>query len=252
VIWPLQVDVFIAVGELALFVALADRWRVRSRTAAWAVTLAGLAVSVAGNVGHVAGHSLASRATAADPPLAAASARAVGLGVLKGVVARQSAAPSAAASAVPAEVASARPERRAESGIRRTRQSPQRRRKPQRVRRSVMEWDAAALPVLATGPQMSTAELARRFRTSERNAGRSRPRWLPRTTDRRHDQAPAVLGTARAGRLLVGLGVLGAEQRRPARAQGRQRPGPDHSAPIEERGAYTDVPRRMLVPPASS
>ncbi len=31
VAWPLQVDVFIAVGELALFVALADSWQVRSR-----------------------------------------------------------------------------------------------------------------------------------------------------------------------------------------------------------------------------
>jgi uncharacterized protein DUF2637 len=87
VIWPLQVDVFIAVGELALFVALADQWPSRSRTAAWAVTLGGLAVSVAGNVGHIAGHSLADRATAAIPPLAAASALAVGLGVLKRVVA---------------------------------------------------------------------------------------------------------------------------------------------------------------------
>ncbi len=85
-IWPLQVDVFIAVGELALFVALADRWAPRSRAAAWTVTLAGLAVSVARNVGHVAGHDLASRATAAVPPLAAAAALAVGLGVLKRVV----------------------------------------------------------------------------------------------------------------------------------------------------------------------
>ena len=84
--WPLQVDVFIAVGELALFVALADRWAPRSRLAAWAVTVAGLAVSVAGNVGHVTGHSLANRATAAVPPIAAASALAVGLGVLKRVV----------------------------------------------------------------------------------------------------------------------------------------------------------------------
>jgi hypothetical protein len=65
VAWPLQVDVFIAVGELALFVALADQWDARSRTGAWAVTAAGLAVSVAGNVGHVAGHDLASRVTAA-------------------------------------------------------------------------------------------------------------------------------------------------------------------------------------------
>jgi hypothetical protein len=86
VIWPLQVDVFIAVGELALFVALADRWASRSRAGAWAVTLAGLAVSVAGNVGHVAGHSATDRLTAAVPPLAAAAALAVGLGVLKRVV----------------------------------------------------------------------------------------------------------------------------------------------------------------------
>ena len=85
-IWPLQVDVFIAVGELALFVALVDRWAPRSRTAAWLVTLTGLAVSVAGNVGHVTGHSPAVRATAAVPPLAAAAALAVGLGVLKRVV----------------------------------------------------------------------------------------------------------------------------------------------------------------------
>ncbi|MGH3194191.1 MAG: DUF2637 domain-containing protein [Streptosporangiaceae bacterium] len=85
-IWPLQIDVFIAVGELALFVALLDRWSTRSRTAAWTVTLVGLAVSVAGNIGHVVTHSLTSRATAAVPPLAAAAALAVGLGVLKRVV----------------------------------------------------------------------------------------------------------------------------------------------------------------------
>jgi len=81
-----QVDSFVAVGELALFVGLADGWPARSRTSAWLVTLAGLAVSVAGNIGHVTGHSLAVRATAAVPPLAAAPAFAVGLGVLKRVV----------------------------------------------------------------------------------------------------------------------------------------------------------------------
>jgi hypothetical protein len=86
--WPLQVDVFIAVGELALFVAMADDWDRRSRAGAWTVTLAGLAVSVAGNVGHVAGHDFAARVTAAVPPLAAASALAVGMGVLKRTVAR--------------------------------------------------------------------------------------------------------------------------------------------------------------------
>ena len=87
VAWPLQIDTFIGVGELALFVALADSWPARSRVAAWGVTVLGLAVSVAGNVGHVAGHSLTSRGTAAVPPLAAAAALAVGLGVLKRVVA---------------------------------------------------------------------------------------------------------------------------------------------------------------------
>jgi Protein of unknown function (DUF2637) len=86
VIWPLQVDVFIAVGELALFIALADGWNRRSRIGAWLVTLAGLAVSVAGNVGHTGSHVLAVRVTAAVPPLAAAAALAVGLGVLKRVV----------------------------------------------------------------------------------------------------------------------------------------------------------------------
>jgi hypothetical protein len=100
VIWPLQVDVFIAVGELALFVALADAWARRSRAGAWAVTLAGLAVSVAGNVGHVHGHSIADHVTAAVPPLAAAAALAVGLGVLKRVVEHHHQA--AAAAAVPA------------------------------------------------------------------------------------------------------------------------------------------------------
>lgn len=84
--FPAQIDVFIAVGELTLFVALVDQWRTRQRAAAWLVTLAGLAVSVSGNIGHVSGHSLAVRATAAVPPLAASAALAVGLGVLKRVV----------------------------------------------------------------------------------------------------------------------------------------------------------------------
>jgi Protein of unknown function (DUF2637) len=57
-VWPAMVDTFVAVGELALFVALIDRWAPRSRLFAWAVTLAGLSVSVAANVGHVAGHSV--------------------------------------------------------------------------------------------------------------------------------------------------------------------------------------------------
>ena len=86
-VWPLQIDVFIAVGELALFVALVDRWQRRSRVLPWAVAILGLAVSVAGNVGHVGWAApWADQATAAVPPLAAAAALAVGLGVLKRVV----------------------------------------------------------------------------------------------------------------------------------------------------------------------
>ncbi len=85
--WPVQLDTFIAVGELALFVAMADRWPGRSRAFAWTVVIAGLGASVAGNVGHIAGHDLASKMTAAVPPLAAAAALTVGLGVLKRVVA---------------------------------------------------------------------------------------------------------------------------------------------------------------------
>lgn len=104
VIWPLQVDVFIAVGELALFVALVDAWGRRSRVSAWVVTGAGLAVSVAGNVGHVHGHTLGDRVSAGVPPVAAAAALAVGLGVLKRVVEH---VPPASPGAVPADVAAA-------------------------------------------------------------------------------------------------------------------------------------------------
>jgi Protein of unknown function (DUF2637) len=86
-VWPLQIDTFIAVGELALFIALIDGWQRRARILPWAVTLGGLAVSVAGNVGHVGWLApVADKATAAVPPLAAAAALAIGLGVLKRVV----------------------------------------------------------------------------------------------------------------------------------------------------------------------
>jgi hypothetical protein len=90
VLWPVQLDTFIAVGELALFVAMADRWPGRSRVFAWVVVSVGLGASVAGNVGHIAGTDVASKLTAAVPPLAAAAALTVGLGVLKRVVAMNS------------------------------------------------------------------------------------------------------------------------------------------------------------------
>jgi hypothetical protein len=86
--FPLQVDTFIVVGELALFVAMIDQWERRHKAGAWAVTLLGLAASVAGNIGHVAAHDLQSRGTAAVPPVAAFAAMWVGLSVLKRVIAR--------------------------------------------------------------------------------------------------------------------------------------------------------------------
>jgi lysylphosphatidylglycerol synthetase-like protein (DUF2156 family) len=86
--FPLQVDVFIVVGELVLLVAMIDRWSWRERAGAWLVALLGLAVSVAGNIGHIAAHDAQSRGTAAIPPVAAFAALWLGLTVLKRVLAR--------------------------------------------------------------------------------------------------------------------------------------------------------------------
>jgi hypothetical protein len=88
-IWPLQIDTFIAVGELALVAALVYGWSRKVRASWWTITLAGLAVSVAGNVGHLAAGNLATRVTAAVPPVAAAVALAAGLGMLKRLAERQ-------------------------------------------------------------------------------------------------------------------------------------------------------------------
>lgn len=62
---------------------------------------------MAGNVGHIAGAGLASRVTAAVPPLAAAAALTVGLGVLKRLVAARPAAPEAPALTMLPQVAPA-------------------------------------------------------------------------------------------------------------------------------------------------
>jgi hypothetical protein len=86
--WPAEIDVFLAVGELALYVAYLDDWPARQRIWPWTTALTGLAVSVAGNIGHiqaVPGHPviLADRLTAATSPLAAFAGLSVGLLVLK-------------------------------------------------------------------------------------------------------------------------------------------------------------------------
>jgi hypothetical protein len=86
--WPAEIDVFLAVGELALYVAYLDGWPTRQRIWPWTTALTGLAVSVAGNIGHiqaVPGHPviLADRLTAATSPIAAFAGLSVGLLVLK-------------------------------------------------------------------------------------------------------------------------------------------------------------------------
>jgi len=86
--WPAEIDVFLGVGELALYVAYLDAWPARQRIWPWATALIGLGVSVAGNIGHIQagpGHPviLADRLTAATSPLAAFAGLTIGLLVLK-------------------------------------------------------------------------------------------------------------------------------------------------------------------------
>jgi hypothetical protein len=86
--WPAEIDVFLVVGELALYVAYLDAWPARQRVWPWGTALIGLAVSVAGNIGHVqalpgAPVTVADRVTAATSPLAAFAGLMIGLLVLK-------------------------------------------------------------------------------------------------------------------------------------------------------------------------
>jgi hypothetical protein len=86
--WPAEIDVFLAVGELALYVAYLDGWPGRHRIWPWATALIGLAVSVAGNIGHIQAQPgqpviVADRLTAATSPVAAFAGLAIGLLVLK-------------------------------------------------------------------------------------------------------------------------------------------------------------------------
>jgi hypothetical protein len=86
--WPAEIDVFLAVGELALYVAYLDGWQVRQRIWPWTAAIVGLAVSVAGNIGHIQSAPgqpviLSDRLTAATSPIAAFAGLAIGLLVLK-------------------------------------------------------------------------------------------------------------------------------------------------------------------------
>jgi len=116
--WPAEIDVFLAVGELALYVAYLDGWSARQRAWPWTTALTGLAVSVAGNIGHIqAGPGnpviLADRLTAATSPLAAFAGLSVGLLVLKmtrqqATATTQTSAPTAALALAPVPVSASR------------------------------------------------------------------------------------------------------------------------------------------------
>jgi hypothetical protein len=86
--WPAEIDVFLVVGELALYVAYLDAWPGRQRAWPWMTAVTGLLVSVAGNIGHIQPMpgvpvTLADRITAATSPVAAFAGLMIGLLVLK-------------------------------------------------------------------------------------------------------------------------------------------------------------------------
>jgi hypothetical protein len=104
--WPAEIDVFLAIGELALYVAYLDGWPARQRIWPWTTALTGLAVSVAGNIGHIQAAPgqpvlLADRVTAATSPIAAFAGLTVGLLILK-MTRQQAASSGARAAAAPA------------------------------------------------------------------------------------------------------------------------------------------------------
>ncbi|MGH3380227.1 MAG: DUF2637 domain-containing protein [Actinoallomurus sp.] len=105
--FPLMVDLFIAVGELGLFLLAIDGHRLRKSFMAWLdllvpglVAASGWAASLVFNIGHVA-DDFATRATAAVPPLASMIGLLVLLRTLHRYVAQQE---QSAQVAVPDEI----------------------------------------------------------------------------------------------------------------------------------------------------
>jgi uncharacterized membrane protein YgcG len=85
-IWPLQVDTFIAAGELALLLSALYVWPLRVRVLGWTVSLTGLAVSIVCNAGHVGvTASISDHLTASLPPVAAIAGLVIALSVMKQV-----------------------------------------------------------------------------------------------------------------------------------------------------------------------
>jgi hypothetical protein len=87
VVAPSMVDIFTIGGEVLVLIATVNRWDLRAKIAGWAATFAGLAVSVAGNVGKDGWRIPLERAVAyAIAPLALAGLLALALMIVKRVL----------------------------------------------------------------------------------------------------------------------------------------------------------------------
>jgi hypothetical protein len=90
--WPIMVDTFLAAGEIGLFICAVQGVTItRIRLWLWALTTAGLAVSVVGNAAHGSQglHAPLLKMTGyAVPPLAAVLILGIGLGFVKRAVTR--------------------------------------------------------------------------------------------------------------------------------------------------------------------
>jgi Protein of unknown function (DUF2637) len=82
---PLGVDLLILTGELLLFVAIARGWERRTKIYGWALVITGLALSVAGNVGHLHQAGWQTRVTSALWPAVLTGGLAAWLMALKRV-----------------------------------------------------------------------------------------------------------------------------------------------------------------------
>lgn len=175
-LYPLQIDVFIAVPELVLFIAMVDGWKRRSQIGAWTLALIGLAVSVAGNIGHETVSDLQSRGTAAVPPLAAFAALWLGFGVIKRVIARRPGAGGTVHDKAPLEAV--------ETPVTDTVSSP--------VRGSAETAAEASLrATLAAGNPWPINQLSTRFRLSRTEATNLRSRVLAEVNGHAAGEGPA-------------------------------------------------------------
>jgi hypothetical protein len=113
IIAPSMIDIFTVGGEGLVLLATVKHWPTRYKVGGWVATFAGLSVSVAGNVGKDGWRHLnPNKAVAyAIAPLALAGLLALGLAIVKRVLAdEEDAAKAAASAAVPAATPVVRPD----------------------------------------------------------------------------------------------------------------------------------------------